>query len=119
MAVQVPLCYEPNLRWNDQYPVPVVMNNFLRYVSELLLAFKPQVTAEGSFSFKERMSDENDFVINNTVTVRGSGLLSFYHRKWEGSLVVDRNGSIKEIIVLGEDKKQIHVYAKTIQEKEQ
>jgi hypothetical protein len=119
MSIQVPLCYEPNLQWSDQYPVSVVMNSLVRYASELLLVFKPQVSAQGSLSFKERISDANDFVITNTIIAQGSGLFSFYKRKLEGSLVVDQNGSIKEITVVRQNKSKIHVYAKTIEEKEQ
>jgi hypothetical protein len=116
MSVRVPLCYEPNLKWNDRYPLSKVMNNLLRYTSEFLLVFNPQLKAEGSFRFKERSAEAEAYTITNTITAKGTGLFSFYKRVWEGELSIDQKGSIKQISIVTPDKPQIRITANQIEE---
>ena len=119
MSVRVPLCYEPNLKLDDRYPLSKVMNNLLRYTSEFLLVFHPQMRAEGSFKFKERIPEAEEYTITNTISVKGSGVFSFYEKTWEGELVIDRNGSIKRIAMVSPNKPGIAVTANSMEEKKE
>lgn len=114
-ATQVPLCYEPTLRWTDQYPLSKVLTNQIRYISELLLIFRPQFAATAAFSFDERTT--GDFIVSNAIAVQGSGLFRFYERGWKSSLAIDEEGNIHTITVRSPDKKEFHAEA-IIQEEE-
>ncbi|HCV42076.1 MAG TPA: hypothetical protein DGH68_01230, partial [Bacteroidetes bacterium] len=119
MSVRVPLCYEPNLRWDDRYPLSKVMNNLLRYTSEFLLVFNPQIKAGGSFRFKERSSEAEEYTIANTISAKGSGLFSFFKKTWEGELSIDRKGSIKQISIVSPNKPRICITANALEEKKE
>jgi len=95
MSLQVPLCFRPNLSWEDELPVSRVMNNLIRFLSEFFLVFKPQIRARGSFSFEERPSEGKEYVLKNTITVRGAGLFAWYAKELTGRLTVDQEGTIQ------------------------
>ncbi|MEK9136610.1 MAG: M23 family metallopeptidase, partial [Bacteroidota bacterium] len=117
-SIQVPLCYEPNLQWTDRYQLSKLISNLVRYASELFLVFSPQINATGTFAFEERDPDAKDYVLTSRIAVRGSGVFSFYKKTWNGTLVVDQQGFIKEIQVVTPDGSQIRVIAKTNEEKQ-
>ncbi len=96
-AIQVPLCYEPKLHWTDEYPLSKLLTNQVRYISELLLIFKPQLRASAEFTFNEKTN--SNFVISNAITVQGSGLFGFYNRKREGNLTINDDGKIASVVV--------------------
>ncbi|MBX2991682.1 MAG: urea transporter [Bacteroidetes bacterium] len=97
MAVQVPLCYEPNLVWTDRYPVSKAVGGAVRYLSEFLLVFSPQLNASASFRFAERSEESREFTISNNIRLKGTGLFSFYQKTLDGTLTIDAEGMIKEI----------------------
>jgi urea transporter/murein DD-endopeptidase MepM/ murein hydrolase activator NlpD len=107
-AVQVPLCYEPGLCWSDEYPLSRMLSNPTRYVSELFLLFTSQLHARAAFFFEEKSAESGAFVINNTITVEGSGLFASYKKKWHGSLSIDDEGRIKQILVRTPDKNEFN-----------
>ncbi len=96
-AVQVPLCYEPALHWSDTYPLSTLLKDSVRYVSEIFLIIKPLLRAGTTFSFAEKIT--RDFVIQNTITVQGSGIFAFYKKQWNGRLALDDEGGLKSISV--------------------
>jgi urea transporter/murein DD-endopeptidase MepM/ murein hydrolase activator NlpD len=108
-AAQIPLCYEPALRWSDTYPLSKLLKNSVRYISEIFLIFKPQLQAKATFAFQEK-TDRN-FIINNTITVQGSGLFSFYRRTWEGKLTIDDEGAIRNMSVRSPRNIELHATA--------
>lgn len=99
MAVQVPLCYEPNLVWTDRYPVSKAVGGMVRYLSEFLLVFSPQLHAHASFSFLERSEENREYAIVNKIQLRGLGLFSFYNKTLRGTLTIDAEGMMKEITI--------------------
>lgn len=108
-AIQVPLCYEPTLQWLDTYPLSKLLKNSVRYVSEMFLIFKPQLRASAAFTLNEKTG--RDFIISNTITVQGSGLFGFYHRVWNGKLIIGDEGTIRNITVQTPQKIEFHATA--------
>jgi hypothetical protein len=95
LAAQVPACYHKNLKWKDSFPIAQLMNNAVRYLSEFLVLFNQKIIANGEFSFPDINGD--DYTISNTIEIRGTGLLSFYKRIWTGTLVISKDGVLREM----------------------
>lgn len=93
-GMQVPLTYQAHLQWEDSVPVSKVLAHPVRYISELLLPLGQQITARAEFSFAEKSDETPDFVINNVIRVRGSGVFSFYKQVYNGSLTISGEGSV-------------------------
>ncbi len=115
-ALQVPMAYEPNLVWNDEYPISKLIAGPIRYLSELLLIFAPQMKASAVFTFTEKEQESNDFIISNTITLRGLGLFRLYTRIWNAQLVVSSEGALKSITVRRPDETTFEAHAMTIEE---
>jgi urea transporter len=98
-ALQVPLCYEPALEWHDEYPLSRVLNNAVRYASELFLLFTSPLRARATFAFKPKTHESTDSVLSTTIVVEGKGLFAPYSQSWEGSLAIGEAGIIKHIAV--------------------
>ena len=97
MAIKLPLGYNKDLEWEEEYPVSIVSKNIVRYISEFFLIFKPLISAKSKFKFKMRKSTEEDFVIESIFNIKGRGLFSFYKQQGAGNIVIDNEGFIKSI----------------------
>lgn len=116
-AVQVPLAYEPNLVWSDEFPLSSVLSSPVRYLSELIVMFQPLLRARAEFRFAERTGESSDFVIRNVITVRGTGVLSFYEQRREGALTIDAEGTLKVFTVRGPGQEEFHALLTPIEVK--
>ncbi|MBI5471257.1 MAG: urea transporter [Ignavibacteriae bacterium] len=97
-AVQVPLSYEPNLHWTDQYPISRMLANQIRYLSEFFILFAPQLRAHASFAFKKN-SAPGQFIISNVIDIVGSGVFASYKRRRSGEISISDEGRISRIDV--------------------
>lgn len=96
-TIKLPLGYNKDLEWEEEFPVSIVSKNFVRYLSEIFLIVKPLITAKSFFKFRERETGEEDFIIESNFISKGNGIFSFYNQKGNGSITIDNEGFIKSI----------------------
>lgn len=104
LSAKVPLCFNENLAWNDEYQLSKVMNNFTRYISEFFLLFREQIKATGVFAYESRAEEPEGYCIRNKIEIKGSGIFSFYRKEISGSLKIDRDGNITGINISGNNQ---------------
>lgn len=102
-ATQVPLCYMQNLKWYDHYSVANFSGIFLRYFAELFLFAKDFISASSVAYYKELPEDSEEFVINNYISIKGSGLLAFFKKNFKGELNIDSDSNINHFTFFKND----------------
>ena len=96
-AIKVPLGFNKDLVWEEDYPISIVSKNLIRYLSEIFLIIKPLVSAKSIFKFKTRKTEIEDFIIESSFNANGKGIFSFHKQNGTGSLSIDKDGFIKSI----------------------
>ena len=96
-AIKIPMGFNKDLVWQEEYPISIVTKNIIRYLSEFFLIIKPLVSAKSIFNFKTRKTTEEDFIIESNFNAKGKALFSFYDKIGNGSLTIDNDGFIKSI----------------------
>ena len=96
IALRVPLCYQQNLHWNDEYSIAHLPCGWARYASEFLLFFGEMLKAKGNFTYAEQPEDVASYSIKADIQIKGSGIFSFYSKKFNGALTIDPDEGIEE-----------------------
>ncbi len=94
LAIRVPLGYMENLSWDDEYPVSITVNNFVRFLAEYFLVFSELISSRANFHFRENPDAEENFVILSDFENRGKGIFSFFNEKGTGALEISQNGKL-------------------------
>ncbi|HKI77526.1 MAG TPA: urea transporter [Ignavibacteriaceae bacterium] len=99
LSVKVPLCFSSNLKWEDDFQVSKLLSNFTRYLSEFLLLIKQQIKASVKYEYKEIVEGDNksEFIIISLISIKGSGIFSYFNKNMNGSLVIGEEGVIKKL----------------------
>lgn len=103
-AMQVPLCYQQNLFWEDIYSIDQLPGNSIRYLNEFFLFFRNFITAKGVFRYLEIPEENGNYIIANKISVNGSGLFSSFSKELETRIVVDSEGEIGTFTVVQGNK---------------
>lgn len=95
LALRVPLCYQQELHWSDEYSIAHIPTGWVRYASEFFLFFGEMLKAKGSFTYAEQPDDITSYTIKAEIEAKGSGLFSFYSKKFSGELKIDPDNGIE------------------------
>lgn len=106
LSMRVPLCFDENITWEDDYSIAQLPVGLSRYIAEFLLLYKPFITAKGNFSFK---SDEEMklSIIHSEIRIKGKSVFSFINKTLNGDVRVDAEGELHSFTVT-EGMKQIN-----------
>lgn len=99
-AMQVPLCYQQNLIWEDVYSIDQLPGNSIRYINEFFLFFGNLITAKGLFRYLEVPEENSNYIIANKIFVKGSGLFSGFSKELDTRILVDPEGEIGTFSVI-------------------
>lgn len=106
LSMRVPLCFDENVYWEDDYSIAQLPTGFARYIAEFLLLYKPLITAKGEFCFKS--DDENKLsVIHSEIKIKGTSIFSFVNKILRGDVCVDEEGRLHSFRMT-EGNKQIN-----------
>jgi urea transporter/murein DD-endopeptidase MepM/ murein hydrolase activator NlpD len=97
-AVQVPLCFQEELYWEDTYSTSLLPVGSIRFLAEFFLLYKNMLSVNGDFTFEE---DEHtkDYLIKSEIRILGSELFTFYKRQLNGVVRIDEQEGLKEFEV--------------------
>jgi urea transporter/murein DD-endopeptidase MepM/ murein hydrolase activator NlpD len=97
-AVQVPLCFQEELYWEDIYSTSLLPVGSIRFLAEFFLLYKNMLIAKGEFTFEEDDETKN-YLIKSEIRILGSGLFAFYKRQLNGVVRIDEQEGLKEFEV--------------------
>ncbi|MCP5061619.1 MAG: peptidoglycan DD-metalloendopeptidase family protein [Ignavibacteriae bacterium] len=92
-SISVPLGYNENLKWKDQYPISLTVKSFIKYLSQFFLLFSNPLKSEADLFFLPK--EEKYITIKNTIKNSGAGIFSFYKKKSNSTLTINDSGKIE------------------------
>ena len=99
-AIQVPLCFQEDLYWDDTYSISLLPVETIRFLSEFLLFYKSMLAAKGEFTYEENEKTKN-YLLKSEIRVNGTGLFAFYKRQFNGLVKIDDEEGLKEFEITG------------------
>jgi urea transporter len=118
-APSIPLGFNENLIWEDEYPVSQTVSGPIRYLSEFFLLLGNQIESKANLSFKDFKNEttlldvfENEikkdkllFIITNKIINKGSKLFRYYSDKIECRLLINQKSEIDKFEVVSKKNK--------------
>jgi len=118
-APSIPLGFNENLTWEDQYPVSQTVSGLTRYLSEFFLLLGNQIDSKANLGFEDfkgeaKLMDiyENEidktklsFIVTNTIVNKGYKLFKYYSDEINCRLSISQKSEIEGFEVVSKNTK--------------